>query len=197
MTLPLQLETSQTTDITKIIDKETIEYLKANKHEITQELLSALREHGNAGKQIALDVLDLEKDNEQYYLDAFGKRMSFNGNRRLKKSFTKMNLYPIHVQEIETCARDIHYFKDNYVKIKTKNGVNFPDLREYQNNFIDSILPDEHEDNVGLMGRQCCSAGTAVEVTKDLSTSTVSIEHLFNECKDEASNLEGFCNETI
>ena len=27
--------------------------------------------------------------NEEYYLDAFGNRISFNGNRRLKKAFTK------------------------------------------------------------------------------------------------------------
>ena len=138
----------------QIIDQDTIDYLKANKHEITGELLAALREHGNEGKHIALEILDLEKDNEQYYLDAYGNRISFNGNRRLKKAFTKMNLYPIHIEEIEKCAADLHYFKDNYIQIKTKSGVNFPDLREYQDEFLNAILPDEHEDNIGLMGRQ-------------------------------------------
>lgn len=140
--------------LNQIIDQKTIDYLKSNKHDITTELLEALREHGNQGKQIAWDILDLEKDSEQYYLDAFGKRMSFNGNRRLKKAFSKLNISKIHEDEIARCAADVHYFKDNYVKIKTKQGVNFPDLRPYQDNFINGLIPDENEDNVGLMGRQ-------------------------------------------
>lgn len=140
--------------VQQIIDKPTLDYLKANKHEITTELLDALRQHGNPGKQLAWDILDLEKDSEQYYLDAFGNRMSFNGNRRLKKAFAKLNISAIHESEIAKCAADIHYFKDNYVKIKTKQGVNFPDLRPYQDEFINGLIPDENEDNLGLMGRQ-------------------------------------------
>lgn len=141
-------------NINNILNKQIIEYLQKNKENITEELLIELRKQGNKGKQIALDILDLDKDNEQYYLDAFGNRISFNGNRRLKKSFTKLNLSQIHKDEINKCAADIHYFKDNYVKIKTKQGINFPDLRQYQDDFINSIVCDEHEDNIGLMGRQ-------------------------------------------
>jgi hypothetical protein len=158
----------------QIIDQKTIDYLKANKHDITLDLLDALREHGNPGKQIALDILDLEKDNEQYYLDAFGNRMSFNGNRRLKKAFSKLSISKIHELEMERCANDIHYFKDNYVRIKTKSGVNFPDLREYQDDFINSIKPDENEDNIGLMGRQS---------GKSISTA-IYLSHKFNFSKD-------------
>lgn len=158
----------------QIIDQKTIDYLKANKHDITLELLDALREHGNPGKQIALDILDLEKDNEQYYLDAFGNRMSFNGNRRLKKAFSKLGMSKIHELEMEKCANDIHYFKDNYVRIKTKSGVNFPDLRQYQDDFINSIKPDENEDNIGLMGRQS---------GKSISTA-IYLSHKFNFSKD-------------
>jgi len=158
----------------QIIDQKTIDYLKANKQDITLDLLDALREHGNPGKQIALDILDLEKDNEQYYLDAFGNRMSFNGNRRLKKAFSKLSISKIHELEMERCANDIHYFKDNYVRIKTKSGVNFPDLREYQDDFINSIKPDENEDNIGLMGRQS---------GKSISTA-IYLSHKFNFSKD-------------
>lgn len=158
----------------QIMDEETIEYLKANKQDITMDLLDALRTYGNEGKRVALEILDLEKDNEQYYLDAFGNRISFNGNRRLKKAFTKLNLYPIHIEEIERCANDVHYFKDNYIQIKTKSGVNFPDLRVYQNDFLDSILPDENEDNIGLMGRQS---------GKSISTG-IYLAHKFNFGKD-------------
>ena len=141
-------------NVLNIITPEILTFLTNNKHEITSELLQELRKHGNIGKQIALDILDIEKDNEQYYLDAFGNRISFNGNRRLKKPFTKLNLSEIHKEELKRCAEDIHYFKDNYVKIKTKAGVNFPDLRPYQDDFINSIIPDANEDNIGLMGRQ-------------------------------------------
>ena len=160
--------------LNSILDQPTIDYLKANKHEITTELLHAIRQHGNEGKQLALEILDLDKDNEQYYLDAFGNRMSFNGNRRLKKAFTKMHLYPIHIAELEKCAMDIHHFKDNYVRIKTKSGVNFPDLRQYQDDFINSIIPDENEDNIGLMGRQS---------GKSISTA-IYLSHKFNFSKE-------------
>jgi hypothetical protein len=137
-----------------ILTKEEITYFKENKQEITFELLQALRNLGNEGKQLALNIIDLPKDSDQYYLDAFGNRVSQNGNRNLKKPFTKLNLSPIHIEEIDRCMNDIFYFMDNYVKIKTKQGVNFPELRTYQKDFISSILPDENEDNIGLMGRQ-------------------------------------------
>jgi hypothetical protein len=168
---------------------EVIEYLRTNKDEITSELLDALRSTGKEGKQIALDILDIDKDNEQYYLDAFGNRISFNGNRRLKKPFIKLNLSKIHKEEIEKCANDIHYFKDNYVKIKTKAGVNFPDLRPYQDDFINDIIPDENEDNIGLMGRQCCSASTSLEIINNSNKKEMTFEELFNECKNEAKFL--------
>lgn len=171
-----------------IFTKQIKEHLRQNKHEITPDLLAELRSHGNQGKQIALEILDIDKDNEQYYLDAFGNRMSFNGNRRLKKAFTKMKLHPIHKSEIERCAEDIHYFKENYVRIKTKSGVNFPDLRNYQNRFIDSIIPDDSEDNIGLMGRQCCSASTSISVINKSQEKEMSFEDLFNECKEEYNN---------
>jgi len=172
-------------NIHDVMDEETIEYLKSNKNEITEELLELLRSYGNEGKQIALDILDLPMDEEQYYLDAFSNRITFNGNRRLKKSFTKMPVSEIHKIEMEKCEADVHYFKDNYVKIKTQAGVNFPDLRPYQDDFINSIIPDENEDNIGLMGRQCCSAGTAVNIINNNIEKEMSFEELFNECKSE------------
>ena len=160
--------------LNKIFTTKVKEHLQQNKHEITPELLEELRSHGNEGKQIALEILDIDKDNEQYYLDAFGNRISFNGNRRLKKAFTKMTLHPIHRLELERCASDIHYFKDNYVRIKTKTGINFPDLRNYQDRFIDSIIPDDSEDNIGLMGRQS---------GKSISTA-IYLSHKFNFSKE-------------
>lgn len=143
-----------TNQLRDIFTEDVIEIYQKNKHEITEELLASLRAHSKEGKHIALEMLDLDKDNEQYYLDAFGNRMTFNGNRRLKKAFTKLDLSPIHRIEIEKCANDIHYFKDNYIKIKTKAGINFPDMRDYQNDFIDTIMVEESESIVSLQGRQ-------------------------------------------
>ena len=141
-------------NIKSIFTEEVISHLKTNKDEITDELLCELRKHGNIGKSIALDILDLEVDHEQFYLDAFSNKVSFDGNRRLKRAFTKLSLSDIHKVEIKKCTEDIHYFKDNYVKIRTPKGINFPDMRQYQNEFIDTLMPDDHESVLGLMGRQ-------------------------------------------
>lgn len=138
----------------EIFKPEIVEFLKNNKEHITTELLEEMRTFGNEGKHLALEILDFPKDSEQYYLDSFGNRITFNGNRGLKKPFTKLDLSPIHIDEITRCSEDLHYFKDNYIKIKTPKGVNFPDMRDYQNEFLDVILPDQHENIAGKMGRQ-------------------------------------------
>lgn len=142
-----------TLDLNTVFTPEVVENLKKNKNLITQELLQNLRDCGNAGKQLALDILDTEKDDEEYYTDAFGSRISFNGFRMLKKAYTKMHLADIHVQELKRCINDLDYFMMNYVKIKTNKGVNFPDLRSYQKKFLEA-LTDDCESIVGLMPRQ-------------------------------------------
>ncbi len=142
-----------TLDLNTVFTPEVVENLKKNKNLITQELLQNLRDCGNAGKQLAIDILDTEKDDEEYYTDAFGSRISFNGFRMLKKAYTKMHLADIHVQELKRCINDLDYFMMNYVKIKTNKGVNFPDLRSYQKKFLDA-LTDDCESIVGLMPRQ-------------------------------------------
>ncbi|WXB48026.1 terminase large subunit [Vibrio phage VB_VaC_TDDLMA] len=152
----------------ELFTPEVIEHFKKNQGEITSELLETMRSFGNKGKHLALEILDIPKDEEQYYLDAFGNRMSFMGNRRLKKSFSKITLYPIHIEEIKRCSEDIHYFKDNYVKIRTKSGVNFPEMREYQNDFI-TELDDDSEGIIGLMGRQ---SGKSI-------TTSIYLSHLY------------------
>lgn len=133
---------------------DIIKEYKDNKSLITSELLEAMRSFGNIGKKLALEILDFPKDDEQYYIDAFGNRCAFDGNRRLKKQFTKFNLSPIHKYEIEKCHSDIHYFKDNYIQIKTIYGINFPEMRTYQNEFLEVLDDDDNESVIGLMGRQ-------------------------------------------
>ena len=95
------IETARNNNIKTIFTESVIDYYKNNKHEITEELLEELRSHGNDGKHIAIEILDIPKDEEEYYLDAFGNRMSFNGNRSLKKGLSKLPLSDIHIQEIK------------------------------------------------------------------------------------------------
>lgn len=144
----------------KILSHEEIEFFKNNKDKITQDLLIALRKHGNVGKQLALEILDTEKDQDGYYLDAGENRIGFDGNRMLKKQFTKINLSPIHIEEITKCSNDIFYFMDNYIKLVTKTGVNFPELRPYQRGFIEEILPDLNESIVSPQPRQAGKSTT-------------------------------------
>ena len=147
-----------------ILSAEQIKVLKENKNLITPEILDELRKT-KEGKSVALEILDIEKDNEDYYLDAFGGRIAFNGNRQIKPFHTKINLSDIHIQEIKRCSEDIDYFTNNYVQFRTKSGIGFPDRREYQEKFIHS-LNDENEQYLVVFPRQAGkSAKTAVWLT--------------------------------
>ena len=152
--------------IKKIFTKEVIKKYRNNKDLITSELLKTLRSHGNDGKDIAIEILGLDLDDELYSLDAYGNRLSFNGDRRLKKEFSHVKLHAIHIEEIKKCAADIHYYQNNYVKIITPKGFTFPDLRKYQTEFIDIINDDENEAIISLQPRQ---AGKSVTVGVYLS----------------------------
>lgn len=130
------------------MDKELFDYLFEHKELITEEILDEVRKLPN-GRNLALDLLDLPKDSEDFYLDAFGKRVHFDGYRNLKKPFTKLNLAPIHIKEIEKCAADIDYYRFNYVRIRTKSGIGFPEVRAYQKRFLDVLASDA--ENIALM----------------------------------------------
>ena len=150
--------------LTMILSNEQIELLKNNKNLITEELLDALRET-KEGKSVALQILDIPKDDEDYYLDAFGSRISFDGNRQIKPCYTKIQLADIQIKEIQKCSEDIDYFKANYVQFKTKSGIGFPDHRKYQDDFIHA-LNDEHDQYIVVFPRQAGkSATTAVWLT--------------------------------
>lgn len=76
-------------DINSIFTEEVINHYKTNKNLITSELLDKLRSFGERGKDIALEILDTEKSDDNYYLDAFGEKISNNGNRNQKKHLLK------------------------------------------------------------------------------------------------------------
>lgn len=165
-----------------IFTESVTNHLKTNKHSITSELLETLRSYGNEGKELALEILDTEKSEDNYYLDAFGEKISYNGDKNLKRAYTQMKLSAIHIEELKKCKEDLYYFKDNYVKIRTKDGVNFPETRPYQVEFLDSILDDDSEGTVSLQGRQCCSENTKIDIDGEIMT----MNELFDECKSNS-----------
>lgn len=187
-------EVSEVKKLSDIFPPELVEYYKQNKNLITEELLDTLRTYGNDGKALALEILDTPMDDEKYHLDAFGNRIFFNGNRQLKRPFTKMPIAKIHEIEIKKCADDIYYFMDNYIRITTPKGLNFPELREYQREFISVINKQENEKIISLQPRQCISSDTIVNVNGN----DLSIKELFdlNESNSINPNSDKFI-ETI
>lgn len=137
-----------------MLSQDEIKYFQAHQNEITHELLTELRKCGKSGKQQALDILDMPQDEEKFYLDAYGNRISWDGDRTLKKEFTTHKLSEIHIQELELCLNNPIYFIQNYIKIMTKTGVDFLDIRDYQMRYLELITKPENEAILGLMPRQ-------------------------------------------
>lgn len=140
------------------MDRELFDQLYKNKEMITEEILAEVRKLPD-GRELALKLLDLPKDAEEYYVDAYDKRIQFDGYRNLKKPFTKLNLAPIHIKEMERCAQDLDYYRFNYVKIRTKSGYGFPEVRSYQQRFLD-VLKSEQENIVLMLPRQSGKSAT-------------------------------------
>jgi len=172
-------------NLKELFTEDVIEFYKNNKQEITSELLEELRNSGNIGKQIALNILDLNKDDDGYYLDANGNQIAYKRIPTLKGINTKLNISNIHIEEIQKCKNDIFYFMNNYIKIVTSKGVDFPELRRYQIDFLETIIPDEHESIVGLLPRQCCSADTMINTININKKEIKTIKGLFEECRNE------------
>ena len=103
-------------------------------------------------KDKLLENIDVEKNQEGYYLDAFGERISFNGIRQLKKPYTKLKLTPQHIEEIHKCQEDYFYFRRNYCKILTKSGIGRPEPRIYQERLEKELV--QGDDVVAFFPRQ-------------------------------------------
>ena len=143
-----------------LLSAQEIKYFQENKSEITEELLGLLRNQGKEGKRQALEILEIPKDNDNYYLDAYGSRISYNGIRSLKKAFTKMQLSKIHLIEIEKCSKDILYFLNNYIRMTTPKGFNFIDARGYQNEFLKILENRSYENIISMQPRQSSKSTT-------------------------------------
>jgi len=107
-----------------------------------------------------LEQIDIEKNQEGYYLDAFGERISFNGIRQLKKPYTKLNINQRQQQEILACHQDYFYFRRNYCKILTKSGIGRPEPREYQVRLEKELV--EGDDVLAFFPRQCIHEDTII-----------------------------------
>ncbi|MCD6435074.1 MAG: terminase family protein [Clostridiales bacterium] len=86
-------------------------------------------------------LLDLEKNQNGFYKDSYGNRMSYNGIRSLKSNGTTIDMTEIHKNEMTKCANDLAYFRKYYAKIITKDGLARPEMRNYQLNLENALIP--------------------------------------------------------
>lgn len=97
-------------------------------------------------------ILDIPKGTNGFYLDAFGNQVSYNGIATLKRQYVKLPLKQTHIDEIKKCSQDIFYFVNNYCKILTKSGIEFPEFRPYQQQFLELLI--KGNDVAGTLSRQ-------------------------------------------
>ena len=132
----------------------------------------------NKEKERVLENLDLPKSLDGCYLDAFDKEVGYNGIKTLKRPYTKLPLTQIHINEIEKCSQDIFYFVRNYCRILTKEGVTFPEFRQYQIDFLEIL--SKGGDVVSSLPRQCVDGETKLTINNSEKT----IKNFFEECKN-------------
>ncbi len=121
-------------------NKDFLRFLKSNK------------KWSNTEHDGLLKLLDLQKNETGYYLDTYGRPVSYNGIRTLKKTKTELPLYEAHEIEQEKCKNDFLYFRQYYCFIMTKSGLARPEPRSYQQKLENKLI--SLEDVVILFSRQ-------------------------------------------
>jgi hypothetical protein len=121
-------------------DKEFIDFCK-NKYDWTTS------EH-----DCLLNILELPKNEAGYYLNKFNEPCAYNGIRTLKRAMTNLNLSKIHLNEIQKVKNNLKYFRKYYSFIITRNGIERPEPRDYQES-LESAL-NLLKDTVILYPRQ-------------------------------------------
>ena len=162
-----------------LLTEEEIKHFKTHQTEITSELLETLRAQGKTGKSQALEILDLPKTDDQFYLDAYGEKIGYMGDRTSKRSYTKLPLSKIHFEEIERCYNDPMHFIRNYVKVMTPKGIDFLDFRKYQERFLQMLINPEIQNLLALQPRQCVAQDTKLTI----NNSEITIKDFFEETK--------------
>ena len=123
------------------------------------------------------ELLDLPKSPNGFYLDAFEREVSYNGIATLKRQYVKLPLNEYHINEIKKCSEDLYKIIKNYCKILTKSGIEFPEFREYQIDFLKELKTGD--DVIASLPRQCVVGDTEIVVNNSKTT----IKELFNEAK--------------
>lgn len=106
-----------------------------------------------------LKVVELDKNNNGYFVDKYNQRISYNGIRTLKRANTEIDLNEIQQAEYDKCKADFKYFRQYYCFITTKTGLARPEPRHYQEELEDELLT--LEDLVILYPRQSGKTVTA------------------------------------
>lgn len=111
--------------------------------------------------------LDIEKDDEDYYLDAHGHRIHFKNIPELKSPNTKITLTNDHIIELFKCSEDYEYFYKNYVRVLTKSGYARAENRSYQNRLSESLTSESGKRLLVMGSRQsgkCCTYETMIKI---------------------------------
>ncbi len=140
--------------LSKVEDKEALLDLQEtlSENEDFQNFLKNTTTFTHEEHDGLLNLLDSPKNEVGYYIDKFGRGVSYNGNRSLKKPKTEMHLSPLHKIEYEKCENNFLYFRYNYCFIMTKEGLARPDSRSYQKELEESLK--DNEDLAILFSRQ-------------------------------------------
>lgn len=140
--------------INNIKDKETLLELQEALSEDSNfiNFLENTKDFTHEEHDGLLKLLDLPKNETGYYIDKYGRGVSYNGNRSLKRSGTELNLNKLHKIELNKCKDDFLYFRYNYCFIMTKNGRARPESRSYQKQLEETLK--NGEDAAILFSRQ-------------------------------------------
>lgn len=77
----------------------------------------------------------------------------YRGNVNLLDANVKQEYTQEQINEIIKCSEDYEYFIYNYVYIKTKNGLEKPEIRDYQKRMLQAY--HDHNRILTMAGRQC------------------------------------------
>ena len=97
-------------------------------------------------------ILELPLNEKGFYEDLWGRPVAYNGIRTLRREKSEFKLNKIHKAELEKCKNDYFYFRKNYTKIVTRDGIMRPEPRDYQVELEETLL--SMEDTVVLFPRQ-------------------------------------------
>ena len=85
-------------------------------------------------------ILEISKNQNGYYKDRYGEKVSYNNIRTLRRPNTEFDLSDIHLNEIEKCRTNFKYFRAHYCLITTQQGLNRPEPRHYQEKLENELL---------------------------------------------------------